>query len=286
MLALRVNLALGQRNDAIARIEDSKIDSFRVDEFLVTKQYFQDTGDTIWGGQFKIYRNDTLLVSSRIWPFYAIENEPYGPPPKSFPDLNRDGVKDVTFRYGCGGTAAYETTVIYNLESTAVEIGFFDGLERSFGASWPADIDSDSIPEIMAYDLYFRNNYFYPAGPLVYLVWKWDNSTRYFKLANYKLGSRILKEKHQIDLNSFNLDEFVGENSQIEYTTLVDGEKHPLKLFSEMVMFAYNGYIELADSVFNSSWPDSMPGKNEFYIDAWQKIKSAPLWKELQDSDW
>jgi hypothetical protein len=257
-----------------------------VDEFIVTRQYFHDSGDTIWGGQYKIFRNDTLLIASRIRPYYAIENEPYGPPPKAFPDLNRDGVKDVTFRYGCGGTGAYETTVIYNLDSTAIEIGFFNGLERGFGASWPTDIDSDSIPEIVAYDLYFRNNYFYPTGPLAYLVWKWDPSSRCYKLANLKLGSRILKDKHQIDLNSFDLDKFVGDNSQVEYTTLVDGEKYPLKLFSKIVIFAYNGYRDLADSVFYHSWPDSIPGKEEFYNDAWQKIESAPYWREILESDW
>jgi hypothetical protein len=154
--------------------ESGVIDTFQVGEFLLTHQYYEDRGDSIWGGQFKIYRNDTLLIASRIWPYYGIDYCCFNPVPDTFPDINKDGIRDVTFAYAGGGTAALESAVIYDLDSVAIEIGFFDGMNTLLGATGPAQVDSDSIPEITAPDFTYRDTYFYPGGPMPWLVWKWD----------------------------------------------------------------------------------------------------------------
>lgn len=253
-----------------------KLDSLYFEEFVITHQNFPDTGGGTWGSQFKIYRNDSLLASSREWPFCVFDIH----------DINNDGVNDVIFAYGSGGTNALETTEIYSLHSSADKIAYLDGLNLQLGGMAYRDIDGDSINELYVFELSYRNYYFYPAGPLVYLVWKWDPQNRFYKLANFKLGKQILNEFYQINIDTFNLDDFLAKASKVDRYFPGNDEAYPLEPFSLMLEFIYSGYPAIADSILNRLWPDSVAGKDLFYNDAKGKMESTPCWYELQHSKW
>lgn len=281
LLSLCPNFVYAQSDTLKVPIDTIYFDRYKA----VFNEYIDRDNFSVYNWEI-FFGESKILSTFKYFPGPEFHDLCHSVPPCYFKDITGDKVGEIMLSAACGGTAAFETTVIYSLDSTATEIGLFDGLNHDLNYADLTFIDADSIPEVVSNDLNYRERYFYPGGPFVFLVWKWDPSIFHYRLANYKLGDLILKKFHKIDMDSFSLDKFLAYEPKIDRYDYGNDEDYPEPLFSYMTIFNYAGYPEVADSILNRLWPDSVTGKELFAVDAKKKMESAPYWPELQQSDW
>jgi len=264
-------------------------DSFTVDGYLITFHYYPQIDTGSWGGQYKIYRNDTLMVSSMIWPFLGIDGCCFYPPPSRFSDMNGDGIEDVLFVYASGGNNGADDVYIYSLDRPENEIGRFTGMDK--GEFFPEDIDGDSLPEMIFPDIqYICWHYGCAGSPRPYLVWKWDGTK--YRLANFKLARHILKELYRVNPDSIGNEAYLSKLATLGASRqspcwdkkIEDG--FPVPLFDLMLTYTYCGYELVADEIYRLCCPATILGNAELFEEIKQEMQSSPYWGELQQSNW
>jgi len=264
---------------------------FKEKGYIVKELYYPFSPDCDeYGHQFEISLNGEILSKSRIWPFIDMWDFCYSSRRESpecyFRDITGDSINEVVFNYGSGGNNGCEDLQIYSIDSTASEIAFFNGLEKGCGLYWLADLDNDAISEICTYSRHYECWKAGCAGsraPL--LVWKWDGER--YRMANKKLSGRILRTINKVDPDSV-VRQFRNTGDKIrkgEYDP-EDWDKYPLWLLGIMLDLIYVGEDARADSVFEICWPDSIPYKSEFYIEATDRVNTDPFWPEIEESAW
>jgi hypothetical protein len=243
-----------------------------------------------YGYQFQIAQDSIVLIESRIWPFMDMwdfcRNWRMKSPACHFKDINSDGIVEVMFNYRSGGNDGTEDLEIYSIDSTGRRIAFFNGLENGCGLYWMKELDGDSIPEICTYSRHYecwKDGCAGSRAPV--LAWKWDGGK--YRMANWKLSDSILRIINKIDPDSVVI-KYAFNNKRIIPGVYdpEDNDKYPLWLLGIMLDLIYAGQNAKADSVFNICWPDSLPYKDDFYIEAINRTRDDPFWQEIQDSDW
>jgi hypothetical protein len=247
--------------------------------------------DTNWRN-FVIYRgNDTILTSMTWYPppeLYTFCYHSGGAGPICpLKDLNGDGKDEVIIILGSGGSAGNESAYIYTLDSTAINIGSFDGFDGELGPFGMEDIDCDSLMEVTMWD---EHNNYWPCGNgtmgSINLVWKWDGKN--YRLANYKLADQILRKLNHLNPDSLNIlligikknpEKISNFNPSIE-------QGWPVELMELMLALVYANKTPLAEKACEYSWQKGDSTRYIFERVFWKHVKSGPHWQELQESNW
>lgn len=140
------------------------------------------------------YDGSEILKSKSYYPIVDLKNlSCYSHSPNDSchcQDITGDGVCEITIEIPGGGNNGAEDVFIYSLDSTATLIEDFGGLNKIFGGL--RDIDGNSLPEVIFYDLQFDC---WPDGcfgaPRPILIWKWTGNS--YKLSDLRFSTYILK---------------------------------------------------------------------------------------------
>ena len=285
LLLILTSIGSGQ-TDCEPDFGGMKTDTCHVDGYLITLRYYLQIDTNDWGGQYKIYRNDTLLVTSIIWPFLGIDGCCYDPPPPKFSDINGDGISDAIIVCASGGNDGADDVFIYSLDRPNHEIGRFTGLDK--GEFFYRDIDGDKLPEMIFPDIHYQCwHYGCSNSPAPFLVWKWDGIK--YRLSNIKLADQILLNLYQIEPDSVEASKFIINRASSSNYPCWDRKtaySFPEDILKEMLIFDYCGKFNIADSIFKISCPENLPGNKALFDEIEQEIESSPYWQELQKSDW
>ena len=263
-------------------------DSLRDGDYLEMTYYVPDQDTMLGGGQAEIYYQGKLLLTSDIWRFmrtYNFCHDSRNEASACFArDITGDSVPEVIFEYPSGGNNDANGFDIFSLFAKPKHIASLRELDKSAG--WLQDIDGDSLPELIFYDIQFQCwHYGCSNSPGPPLVWKW-NGTEY-KLANFGLGDQILRELYNINADDYIKQYTTNEKNKYEKPfEPYKEDNYPVELLRVMLWFYYTGKGQYADSMVNYSLSNDMPLKKPFYDEIINKVHSCPYWPQLLKSDW
>jgi hypothetical protein len=229
------------------------------------------------------YKDKKILTSPSYFPIVDIQNlSCYSHIPNDSchcKDITGDDICEIIISIPSGGNNGAEDIFIYSLDSTANSIGKFDGLNKIFGSL--RNIDGDSIPEVIFYDLQFDC---WPEGcfgaPRPMLIWKWTGNG--YKLANFEFSSYLLESKGWKD------EPDIKKTIQWWVVTFYKKPGYaefPPLIAHVMIEYIYAGKFAEADSAFNAIWPSEVDGKDIYHKEIWDLVKSGPFWDDLLKSD-
>lgn len=261
------------------------VDSLQIGEFSIIKYSVENPEpySVFDCFQFDIVKDGKILRRTIAAPFIYLFKCFYMNSDCDFLDLNGDGYQDVIVVQHSGGTAGAENIFIYTLDSSATEIAAFEGMDKSL--SFVRDIDNDGNMELFFHDLVDYKEY--PEGTEVipyYRVYKWDGAQ--FRIANFKLKNEISRlifgqVPDSIDIEYFDRFKVPGN---YEYKSRWTPE-YPVGLGTTITSLYFIGEYSLADSIFESCWPDSIRGK-KLFIGCFKQGIHGEFDDEILESAW
>lgn len=196
-------------------------------------------------------------------------------------DINKDGLKELIVIYATGGASCCEGAgYLYSMSDSAMLLLQMKPTLASFEI---ADLEHDSIPEIITYDDTFTSFMEYPYRSfLQQLIWRWDGKK--YRLANRKFADYIL---NQLGPNQIPPLDVLNSHTWLWVTASKSVEAPTDEFWNMVFSYYFAGKPVQADSLFNTYWPPGVQGKDDYYKELKRRTSSSdPLWRDIMESHW
>jgi hypothetical protein len=128
------------------------------------------------------------------------------------------------------------------------------------------------------------------------LVWKLFNLQ--YKLINLTLNVPIINNLYNLDTPIIGgpnwwagagygppiIDSLANAIGKVKYYNPQKDATYPFDLAKMIIILSYTNYKDSPKKLLDAAWPDSVPNKEVFWKELQDKIKSDPLWKDVQES--
>lgn len=177
-------------------------------------------------------------------------------------DITGDGVPDVVVHVFSGGMHCCSQATVLGLGDTLQNFGVING---AHGEVELLDVDGDGVPEIRVGDWRFAywRDYPFSESPYFEVILRFQGN-------GYRVACDLMRENPP--------SEAVLAARARETTRGWTRGDPPADFWAFAVQLIYSGNADLAWRWLDSSWPRSIPGKEQFLADLRAVLRNSPCW--------